>query len=95
MPPKDNPEEYAPYIHKTAKADAEKLKRNLKGLYVKLKVQSVETESQVDVAIRLKRKLHLDRLAEKFVLAMATMGSMTEDVSKLITLGEPEDSEAM
>ena len=58
------PAEYAPYNNKTAKADAEKIKRNLKGLYLKLKAQSNETEAQVSVALKLKTDLHLDRLSE-------------------------------
>ena len=95
MPPKDNPEEYAPYIHKTAKADAEKIIRNLKGLHRELKAQSTETESQITVALKLKTQLHLDRLSEKFALSNATMATMTTNVSKLISLGEPEESPTM
>ena len=87
--------DYAPYIHKTAKADAEKLIRNLKGLHRKLKAQNTETESQVSVAQKLKTDLHLNRLAENFAKSKATMETMTNDVSKLISLGEPEDSDAM
>ena len=89
------PAEYAPYNNKTAKADAEKIKRNLKGLYLKLKAQSNETEAQVSVALKLKTDLHLDRLSEKFTLTLATMGAMTEDVTKLLNLGEPDDSQAL
>ena len=87
--------EYAPYIHKTAKADAEKFIRTLKGLYLELKAQITETESQVSVALRLKTDLHLKRLADKFGKSEATMETITKGISKLISLGEPDESPAM
>ena len=90
-----NGEDFAPYIHKTAKADAERIKRNLKGQYLKLKVQNDETEAQMNVALRLKTDLHLERLSEQFKLSRAFMRAMTDDVSKLLSLGEPDNSQAM
>ena len=90
-----NGEDFAPYIHKTAKADAEKIKRNLKGQYLKLKVQNDETEAQMNVALRLKTDLHLERLSEQFKLSRAFMRAMTDDVSKLLSLGEPDNSQVM
>ena len=90
-----NGEDFAPYIHKTAKADAERIKRNLKGQYLKLKVQNDETEAQMNVALRLKTDLHLERLSEQFKLSRAFMRAMTDDVSKLLSLGEPDNSQTM
>ena len=90
-----NPEDYAPYNNKTAKENAEKIIKRLKGLYLKLKTQNFEAESQVSVALKLKTDLHVNRLTEKFELSNATWTTITDDVSKLMSFGEPEDSPAM
>ena len=93
--PDPNAKDFAPYNNKTAKENAEKTIKKLKGLHRELKAQNFEAESQVTVALKLKTQLHLDRLSETFALSNATMTTMTKDVSKLISLGEPENSTTM
>ena len=88
-------EDFAPYSNKTAKANAEKIIRNLRGHYLKLKSQNSETENQVSVALELKTDLHLKRLLENFALSKATMATITDDISKLMGLGEPDGSPAL
>ena len=91
----DGDEEFAPYTNKTAKVKADKYKNHLRGLYLKLKAQNAETESQMSVALKLKTELHLNRLVENFALSRATMAAIVEDVAELTYLGEPDDSDAM
>ena len=93
--PDPNAEDFAPYNNKTAKENAEKTIKKLKGLYVELEAQNFEAESQVSVALKLKTDLHVNRLAQKFELSNATWTTITKDISKLTSLGEPEGSAAM
>ena len=62
---------------------------------LELKAQNFEVDNQVSVALKLKTDLHVNRLAQKFELSNATWTTITKDVSKLVSLGEPEGSTAM
>ena len=93
--PDPNAEDFAPYNNKTAKENAEKTIKKLKGLYLELKAQIFEAESQVSLALKLKTDLHVNRLTERFKLCNYTWTTITKDVSKLVSLGEPEGSTAM
>ena len=88
-------QDFAPYSSNTAKQNAEKIKNNLRGLYLKLKSQNDDTESQISVAQKLKTDLHLKRLVENFALSKATMAEILEEMGKLMRLNEPNDSDAM
>ena len=88
-------ENFAPYSSKTAKQNADKIKNNLRRLYLKLRSQNNETDKEISVALELKTDLHLKRLVDTFALSKATIVEIVEEVGKLICLNEPDDSLAM
>ena len=90
-----NEDEFAPYASKAKKAEAEKIKNNLRSLYLKLESQNGVAKSQVSVALELKTDVHLKRLVDNFDLSKATMAEIVEDVGKLMRLNEPDESAAM
>ena len=90
-----NEDEFAPYASKAKKAEAEKIKNNLRSLYLKLESQNGAARSQVSVALELKTDVHLKRLVDNFDLSRATMAEIVEDAGKLMRLNEPDESAAM
>ena len=84
-----------PNTRQTVKDKMDTIKRNLRASYHTLKVKCDQAERQVSIAKELKADIHMSRMRDLFSKCEATMSEIDDNISKLFSLGEEEESETV